>query len=138
MGEHRLRGIEITSMPLGDAPLKVRQAWIGLILPLDPGHPQDAVATEGYSVLSETRGLQTWLRWLLRRPYPAGTYTGYVVPSAEAIRILAEVSPQSARWWSRNVPSFMHPQATFIFDADCCRLVDLPEDSRETPSQAEG
>jgi len=132
MSEHHPRGIEITSTPVGDAPLKIREAWIGLVLPLHPDYPRDVVTMPSNSVLSESRGLQTWLRWLFRRPYPMEDWVGYAVPSAEAIRILGEKSPQAARWWWRNVPSFTQPEATFLFDRDCCRLVDLDVDSRET------
>lgn len=126
MDSYRPRGIEIVSTPMGDAPLKVRQAWIGLILPLLPGSADVPVRAPAVSVFAISTGWQSWLRWLFRRPYPAVDFTGYYVPSAEAIRILAEGSPHAAQWWRRNMPSLLQFDASLVFDAGCCRLVDLP------------
>ena len=126
MGSYRLRGIEIVSTPLGDAPLKVRQAWIGLILPVLPSNPDAPVNAPAVSVLALSTGWQSWLRWLFRRPYPELDFTGYFVPSAEAIAILGEASPHAAQWWRRNMPALLQVNASLVFDAGCCRLVDLP------------
>ena len=134
MDEQVLPGIEIVSTPLGDAPLKVRQAWIGLILPLHETSFAGPESIPGLSVFAASTGVQSWFRWLFRRPYPETTFTGYIVPSAEAIRILGESAPAAADWWRRNVPAFLHPEATFLFDADCCRPIGLQpgEVSRES------
>ena len=123
---YRQRGIEIVSTPVGDAPLKVRQAWIGLILPLPFPSPDGPVSTPAISVFAISTGWQSWLRWLFRRPYPEVDFTGYFVPSAEAIRILGEASPHAAHWWRRNMPSLLRADGSLVFDAGCCRLVDLP------------
>ena len=128
MDELLTPGIKIVATPIGDAPLKVRQAWIGLTLPLHESSLAGPIAMPGVSVFAAATGFQTWLRWLLRRPYPITDYTGYIVPSAAAIRLLAEVSPSAANWWRQNVPAFLQADATFIFDAACCRPVQLPVD----------
>ncbi|GAB5446078.1 hypothetical protein [Gymnodinialimonas sp.] len=110
--------IEIIATPAGEAPEWVRQAWVGVVLPL--ALPE--VATwETVGVLS---GPRTWLGqlfhgWFGRRE----TLMGYCVFADEAITILACHAPEAARWWRDNAPHLRAPQETLLFEERACRRV---------------
>jgi len=113
--------VRIVQRPEGEAPQWVRDAWIGLELPLLDKAP---VTTVGFGVLTGPKSrFMEWWRCLLRRYV---VVTGYEVESATAIRLLAEVRPDAADWWKRRTPRFLAPGAVFVFDAPACeRLTEV-------------
>ncbi|MBQ1499471.1 MAG: hypothetical protein IIZ38_14255 [Sphingomonas sp.] len=118
MDEHP-RAIEIVATPMGEAPLWVREAWIGAALPLAKGRASGTWRSIG--VLSTPR---TCLGAIWSFLFRARRVEGYLVPSAEAIRRLALRSPEAAEWW-RTHTGFADSESThFIFDAPACRMVD--------------
>lgn len=113
------RAIEIVATPAGEAPLWVREAWIGLVLPLAAGR-----ASGSWSVVGVLSGPRTctgalWA-WLSGR---TGRVTGYRVPSADAVRILAARNRAAADWWRAHTDYAESERACFIFDAPACRPV---------------
>lgn len=107
--------VRIVRAPVGEAPSWVREAWIGLELPL----------ADLAEVSIETVGVLTgpfsplgygWakVRGRLHRT------TGYAVRSARAIDILARSRPDAAEWWRTNTPRFCQPGELFIFDTPAC------------------
>jgi hypothetical protein len=75
--------ISIVRIPEGEAPLWVRQAWVGIILPCDP-----------YSGPSEDRGVLSGKH--------SKTRSDFSVPQSEAIGLLEEHNPEAAKWWKRR------------------------------------
>ena len=104
--------IRITSTPSGQAPLEIREKWIGveipLISPIDPvvGH-------------KPTKGVQ---RGVLGGEPDKKNLGGYEVSGAIAIDCLREIAPDAASWWEEYVPSVLH--ADLVFGRDCCELLD--------------
>jgi hypothetical protein len=107
--------IKIVATPVGEAPDWVREAWVGLELPLT--HLEE-VSVETCGVLSgPTSRVGWWWAGLRGRLYLT---TGYCVNSARAIEILRRSRPDAANWWTTNAPRFTHPDEGFIFDAAAC------------------
>lgn len=134
--------IRIVRTPIGEAPQEVRDAWIGLTLPLVYS---TLVNTRGFGVLSSQRNpliryfYSTWPRvaydrnslrkWVCLVIYrliaPSAIHTsGYIVRSSTAIAILETKSPAAADWWKQNTPYASDPNKTFLFDADACEVVE--------------
>jgi len=104
--------IKIVRRPIGEAPEWVRDAWIGLSLPL-------AVKREhswrGVGVLS---GPSRWLPqlWALATG-KTEKFEGYLVNAQAAVDLLAEVNPGAAAWWRKQTPELLNGKRCFVFDA---------------------
>lgn len=79
--------IKITKVPEGEAPLWVRQAWVGLELPCDPimGYPDQGDGNQDRGAVSQ--------KHLENNRY------GVSVPQEEALLILEKKNPAAAKWW---------------------------------------
>jgi hypothetical protein len=108
--------VTIIARPSGEAPEWVRDAWIGLRLPLV--HPRRR-NWHGIGVLSGPRGVFRQL-WALIRGRTL-RMPGYVVNAKVAIESLADSNPVAAAWWRKNAPHFLNGRSRFIFDEAACR-----------------
>ena len=111
--------VEIRSTPHGEAPLWVREKWIGLKLP--------TVLQEGSLVSARTFGVLSGPRtWLARFwAFACGRTkreSGFVVPVLPALHALEKCSPEAASWWRENASHLMQPNACFLFEASCGRV----------------
>ena len=112
--------IRIIRIPPGEAPESIRQAWVGLVLPLTPGCER-VCSTHTYGVLS---GPRTFLGELFRRlTGRLRRKAGYVVDVQAAIDILEDAAPAAAAWWRENVPHAMRPGRRFLFAPDACEVL---------------
>ncbi|HXU99514.1 MAG TPA: hypothetical protein VG166_03340 [Caulobacteraceae bacterium] len=110
--------IDIVRTPEGEAPLWVRQAWVGLRL---PSALKRARTWPGQGVVT---GPKTFAGRLWGRLMGRGTaISGYAVGSREAVDLLAAVNPAAADWWRQNAPQFLGEGLSFVFDAPACREV---------------
>jgi hypothetical protein len=114
-----MASIRITSTPPGEAPPAIREAWVGLELPLFHDKPRYYLA---WGVLTGPRSIMEGilnffaLRFQVQR--------GFSVPSLAAIEILAKSDPHAANWWRENVPRMARPRRYFLFSPDCCERVE--------------
>ena len=109
--------------PPGEAPLEVRAAWVGLVLPLVPGdRGPHRVWTQGVVTGPRTFLGYLWAR-LLRR---LKIVNGFRVDAAGAIQVLAQHNVVAAAWWRTHAPLAIQPGRILIFHAEACRLVDSP------------
>ena len=115
-----MKHIRIVEMPPGEAPARIRKAWIGVILLLaDTPHSQPNIwATTG--VLGKERSLLAKFRRLIGVPTVEQPSLAYVVDVNAAIESLRARSPSAAAWWERNTPTLLKPGKRFCFDAACC------------------
>lgn len=99
--------IRIISTPAGEAARSIREAWVGLELPLaktkDQG--QELAAME---VLS----------------WKQDCTIGYAVEGRAALERLAAHSPEAAAWWRENVPHVLDSLYQFIFPVENCQKLD--------------
>ena len=118
MSPNTLR-IVIVGIPSGEAPLWVREKWVGLELPL--------CQKSGLSITRRTAGVLSGPRNLLAAylGYFTARYehsSGFMVQSLEAVDILAAVSPEAAEWWRANTPHILKASRCFMFDESVCRV----------------
>lgn len=97
-----MRSIRITSTPPGQAPLEIREKWIGVIIPL---------------IQQNTKGIQVGVAG--GQPENVG---GYRVNPREAVNCLAKTSPEASSWWNENFP--VDSALAFAFSKDVCELIE--------------
>ena len=108
--------VRIVKRPLGEAPENIRDAWISLLLPVDPRYPHLINCKVG-GVLS------------IQKPFPARpeevdgpSMRGYLVNAMAAINLLEESSPSAAAWWRLNTPFLLRAGQMLHFDEECCEV----------------
>lgn len=113
--------IRIKTTPPGEAPESIRQAWIGLVLPVLPQF--SGIHTRfGFGVLT---GPKTQFSLVLATLRGRGQkQTGYIVEARTAIELLANHSKEAAEWWRQNAPQFLKPKFYFLFSADSCEEIE--------------
>lgn len=110
--------IIIVRRPIGEAPEWVRDAWIGMTLPL---LVQQRREWRGIGVLSgPSRVLPQLWAMITGRSF---TVDGFVVGARDAIERLEQHNPDAAQWWRTHAPHMMRRRASFIFDAGACETV---------------
>ena len=115
--------IRIVSVPLSEAPLWVREKWVGLELPLAYGDSGARGAiTSGVLSGPRNRLIGPW--WALRGRLERKS--GYAVDADEAVRILEGTAPETAAWWRQNVPRLQHGKRKFLFAPAVCEVVSKP------------
>lgn len=111
--------LRILRTPAGAAPERIRQAWVGLELPLQA--EQEFIHQ---SVLDQARTRSrvrlAWWR-LTGRVQRA---RGFAVSVLDALEVLEQHRPQEATWWRTNAAHLCVPGAIFVFDAACGERVD--------------
>src|SRR5258708_30648821 len=115
--------IRIISTPKGEAPLNVREAWIGLELPLAPGNRGAGGYYQTQGVLT---GPKTFIGALIH--LVLGRYSisqGYAVDGSVALEILSATQPEAAQWWREHATRSVAPGKKLVFDAMACAR--LPE-----------
>jgi hypothetical protein len=107
--------IKIVRRPIGEGPDWVRDAWIGLYLPLAVNRQR---SLWGLGVLSGPSNafLQLWALVLGK----GIKLTGFSVNAKAAVDILEEVDPRAAGWWREHTPELVSGKRNFVFDADAC------------------
>lgn len=116
-----LANIRVVATPPGEAPDDVREAWIGMVLPLVPGHlrpirmPQFGVVTGPKTPLMMR--LAAFLGFWKAHP---ATYPVY---ARTALRLLADHAPIAEAWWRTNAPHMYREGIVFGFAEHVCEIV---------------
>lgn len=110
------RSVRIISTPPGDAPLWVREKWIGLDLPIVGNVSRRSLAL---SIDTKSTALSHWWAVLRRR---TEIIHGYHVEAQRAVDILSETSPEAANWWRQNCPDMLRGDRHFVFHAEACQM----------------
>ena len=104
--------ILIVNIPKGEAPEKVRRAWVGLELPC-------------LFVVDDDTDTEEVLRG---KPITPGRM--YIVPQNKAIQALERNNPEAGQWWrERGYPE--GDAGLFSFEANYCAIEVKPVSSRE-------
>jgi hypothetical protein len=107
--------IKIVQRPIGEAPDWVRDAWIGLSLPLASKRERD------WRSLGVLTGPHSWLSqiWAI---FSGKTFvvTGYLVNAKAAVDQLGDHHPSAAAWWREHTPRMLTGRRYFAFDAAAC------------------
>ena len=110
--------IKIFRAPVGPAPQAIRDAWIGLTIPIEvsPKIMFDSFPAFSDSILAITGiffgvyGIKPGVR-------------GYLVNCLLAFQILDQVNPEAVEWWRSHKSHFFYSGRMFVFDAGCCELI---------------
>jgi hypothetical protein len=108
--------IRIVKRPFGEAPEEVRDAWIGLLIPVLPRYSR-LRERHCVGVLS---GPQSWvLKCFLVLTGRSERKRGYIVDAAAAIELLESANLLAATWWRTNTPYLLKAGQQLFFDAEC-------------------
>jgi len=111
-----MSNVRIVAAPLGEAPLWVREAWIGLDLPTIRS---DLRTYCGAGVLSGPKTFWAFFTaWFGGKLAPQ---SGYAVHVLTAVELLERTRPDAARWWRENTPHLMRRGQAFVFDEPACQ-----------------
>ena len=119
--------IKIIKVPAGEAPLKIRQAWKGLLLPCCHylGFPDN--------------GLE---RGALSKKKASVNRYGFSVPQKQALKILEQEKPKAAKWWEENgFPQerqyfcFAENEAEIVSGVVPQQLIEITDEMRGDPNR---
>lgn len=115
--------VQIVAIPPGEAPEKIRAAWIGATIPLaDIEAPQPNLCNSR-GVLGKEHGFLAKVKRFVGLPVIEQPSVGYVVEVLAAIEALKAHAPAAAAWWEQHAPHLIKPGKKFLFDASCCKEV---------------
>jgi len=110
--------LRIVSVPPGEAPLWVREKWVGLRLPLALDRPLYSLTA---GVLSGPKGLLAFFRALLTGKL--ALKRGFAVETNAALAVLALNHPDAAAWWRENAPHLFKGKRYFVFQEESGEVV---------------
>lgn len=115
--------VRIVQTPPGEAPIDIREAWVGLVLPLSPGEvgPRQLL-TQG--VLTGPRTLLGYV--VSRLLHRFKVVNGFLVDSTGAVEVLARHNERAATWWRTHAPAIVRSGGAFVFHSEACELVEVP------------
>ncbi len=96
------RKIKIISVPPGQAPLEIREQWVGLVLPIAEDAPERGIEIGVLGGKTENTG-------------------GYKVKTETAIIELEKQSPDAANWWRQHVNPNQMPW--LVFKREVCKEI---------------
>lgn len=112
--------VRIIAVPPGEAPLWVREKWVGLELPLSQ-KSQAALSRRTAGVLSGPKNFFSALVGLVFGRY--ASTSGFLVPVLGALQVLEVASPEAAAWWRTNTPQLCKASRRFMFHAHVCEAI---------------
>jgi hypothetical protein len=110
--------IRIVAVPPGQAPLWVRESWVGLELPAFRNRPYKRHTV---GVLERPRPAQFLWDVVCGR---VQTTTGYMVETLQAVEILDLATATAASWWRQNTPHLLRPKRYLLFPVEVCEIVE--------------
>ena len=114
------RRVRIIRRPDGEAPEWVRDAWIGLELPLLEPDPLTYRIVGGILTMPKNL-IGYWLGVLAGR---SRLVTGYLVDAHRAVQLVETRNPTAAVWWRTQAGATVQPGQGFIFDLPACERID--------------
>jgi hypothetical protein len=99
--------LRIIATPTGEAPERIRRAWVGVALPLRhwETEPSDHLSVGVLSHLAPARIM------------------GYAVDGRAAVNALASHSPEAATWWRNHAPHVLERGYQFFFPCEACEYL---------------
>ena len=116
-----LAKIRIVAAPPGEAPDEVREAWIGIVLPVVPCHLRPIRGSQFGVVTGPKTPLMLRLAGFLGlgRTHSAT----YPVDAKTALRVLSEHAPLAEAWWRSNTPHLYREGMILGFAEHVCEVV---------------
>ena len=109
--------VRVVRMPLGDAPEWVREAWVGLSLPIT------GVGPRRWRAITAAGGPATIMDYVRARLTGRTTViVGYEVNGKIAIERLGGLNAAAAAWWLEQSPAWAAGTVSFLFDTNSCEV----------------
>lgn len=127
--------VRIRKVPLGEAPLKIRLAWAGLVLPCSPfaGFPENGErekgALSGQKITFEDKK-DGGKKSVYDGQAGLSNREGVSVPQEEALLILGLSDPSAEQFWREHGFPKPPPDDCFGFDKDEVKIVSGVEHKR--------
>ena len=114
--------IHVIAVPRGDAPDEIRQAWVGLTLPLAEGETGSrAFSSDRLCTSLRSRLWYLWLVLTWRKP---PDFRVYIVDHNVAFETLSRASPFALNWWRENRPYLFEQKLKVAFYVEECELIE--------------
>jgi hypothetical protein len=113
--------IRIVDTPPGEAPVEIRDAWIGILLPLVSGEGGPKVVLAS-GVLSGPQNVLSTLWCLITGQIKR--VTAYRVRARVAFDLLERHAPHAAAWWRSHAPHLYDDDRMLGFHSHVCEMVD--------------
>lgn len=118
--------VRIVERPSDEAPDDVRDAWIGLSLPVLQRYSR-AVERRGFGVLSGPRNrLEAWVKSqaivIKKLVGNSPRARCYMVDTTAAVDLLEKENPMAAAWWRTNATHLFKPGFCLLFEEECCAV----------------
>ena len=115
--------IKIIETPEGPVPKHIRDAWVGLTLPIAVRGKRNVPTADHYPKNAwESIGLL----------FNAQRKSGYIVKSSTALDILKNAQPDAYDWWQQNNPRYLKTGQYFLFPENSCSYIQN-ENTTPTP-----
>jgi hypothetical protein len=111
--------VEIVFVPEGEAPLWVRERWVGLRLPLAL-NSRGPMSLRTFGVLSAPKSVLGRIWGVLSGK--AFRENGFVVFASDAVDVLERTHPDAAAWWRSNAAHLLQPGLCLVFQPQCGRV----------------
>ncbi len=112
--------IRIIAIPPGEAPLWVREKWVGLCLPVADSRGSREAYVSGVLTGPRNRILAFAWRFLGK----LSKQSGYAVYVRDAVSELEKIAPDAAAWWRENAPRSQALSRKFLFRTPYCKLAE--------------
>jgi hypothetical protein len=116
-----LTNIRILAAPPGEAPDEIREAWIGMVLPVVPGHLRPIRGQQFGVVTGPKTPLMLRVATFLR--LGRSVSATYHVDAKTALRLLADHAPLAEAWWRSNTPHLYREGMVLGFAEYVCEVV---------------
>ena len=116
-----MASVRIIATPAGEAPLSVREAWVGLLLPLKKKYKPVPTKIPVFGLLTAPKSVIGQIIALILGRYD-GFKEVYLVDSVGAIEVLKTKDAEAAQWWLVHAPHTISPRKSFGFEVDVCEL----------------
>ena len=116
-----MKYLRVKCVPNGEAPLWVREKWVGLDFPITITS-QKSVNKHITGVLSKPKNVLSTIAGYLLNKYERKNV--YLVNAQGAVSILNTASIEAANWWKENTPYLLKLNSSLCFEENEIEIVD--------------
>jgi hypothetical protein len=116
-----MKYLRVVCVPNGEAPLWVREKWVGLDFP-NSITSQKVVNIYIAGVLTKPRNILSAIIGYLLKKYDKKNV--YLVNAIQAVSILSKASNDAANWWKENTPYLLKDNSVLCFEENELEFVE--------------
>ncbi len=116
------RKVRVVAVPPGEAPLWVREKWVGLEFPLAQSSTRP-LTERAAGVLSGSGTRSIVAAFVRCFTIGLNRERGFAVEVSVANQIVERTSPEAAAWWRTNAPHLFQSGRCFLFPEEVCEVL---------------